>query len=423
MDPRPPLLGAIADDLTGATDLAGGLAREGLRVTIAIGVPDPDDVPSADAVVVALKSRSIPSDEAIDASLRALDWLIVQGTERVYFKYGSTFDSTAAGNIGPVTEALQARLGTTFTVACPAYPANGRTVYQGHLFVGSDLLSDSAMRHHPTNPMADSSVIRLLGAQTTGLVGLIPLEVVARGPDAIRAAIERLAAEGARHGVTDSITDADLQAVAAAVADDRLVTGGSALAAAIAAELRGSARGPEVADVAVPATSDRWTAVIAGSCSPATLRQVESMRADYPTFAIDPAGASDERAVAESISAWAVPHLGDGPVLIHSCAETGALESATRTLGRDAGMVIERALGAVAARLVADGVRRLVVAGGETSGAVVEALGIRFLAVGPEIEPGVPWVRVRAPEALRLVLKSGNFGSPDFFAVALARMP
>ncbi|HET7472705.1 MAG TPA: 3-oxo-tetronate kinase [Candidatus Limnocylindrales bacterium] len=420
------LLGCIADDLTGATDLAGGLVREGLRVDLAVGVPEGPLDRGMDAVVVALKSRSVPARSAVELSLRALDRLRAAGAERIYFKYASTFDSTAAGNIGPVTDALQAALGAGISTACPAFPANGRTVLEGHLWVDGGRLAESHMRHHPLNPMTESDLVLLLGAQATGPVGLVPRETVMQGPSAIRGALDALERRGARHAIVDAVDDADLRSIAAAVCDAALVTGGSALAAAIAAELRGrgavEAVGASDGDpAAAPAPPGPLAAVVAGSCSAATLRQIDVFAVDHPVLRIDPRRAVADPALPAEAVAWAAARLRDGPVLIAASAEPSAVAAAA-ALGPDVGATLERVLAEIAAGLVDHGVGRLVVAGGETSGAVIAHLGVRRLRVGPEIEPGVPAVSTSDPVALRLALKSGNFGSDDFFEVALAAL-
>ena len=419
------LVGCIADDLTGATDLAGGLVREGARTMLAIGVPGRTDVVEADAVVIALKSRSIPAPEAIELSLDASHWLVDRGAERIYFKYASTFDSTPAGNIGPVTEALQAALDVDLTVACPAFPANGRTVHDGHLFVGSDLLADSPMRTHPTNPMLDSDLVRVLRAQTSGEVGLVGRRVIAAGAPAIRVALDDLATAGFRHAIVDATDDQDVAAIAAAVADDRLVTGGSALGAAIVAELIGRRTGsiptrPDPGASPPSPTRASHGVVIAGSCSPATLAQIDAFAARHPVRRIDPRTDIGDANLPEAISRWASGRLREGPVLIASSAGPADVAAIVDQVGPGVGAAIEDTLGRVTARLVDDGVDRIVVAGGETSGAVVAALGLRLLEVGAEIEPGVPSVRADGSRDLRLVLKSGNFGSAGFFEIALA---
>ena len=416
--PRPPRIGSIADDLTGATDLAGSLVREGLRVRLAVGVPSDALEIDADAIVVALKSRSIPAGDAVALSVGALEWLRAQGAERIYFKYASTFDSTPAGNIGPVTEALQDALAATTTVACPAFPANGRTVRDGRLLVGGVPIAETHMRHHPLNPMTESDLRTVLAAQAEGPVGHLPLSHVQRGEAQVRATLDVLRAAGRRHVIADAIDDADLGTLGQALVDEPLVTGASALAAAIAVALR--ERGDILAgDAPAEPAATGPAAVLAGSCSAATLEQIATMATRHPALTLDTAAIAAGRDVVEAAIDWASPRLVNGPVLISSSAPSGA----DGRVAEAHGAAIERALATIGRRLVAGGVRRLVVAGGETSGAVIEALGVRLLEVGAEIEPGVPWVVAREPAPVTLVLKSGNFGSPDFFARALGETP
>ncbi len=411
---RRPLLGCIADDLTGATDLAGSLVREGMRVTLAVGVPDEASDSEADAIVAALKSRSIPATEAVSLSRQAGAWLTAAGCERLYFKYASTFNSTPSGNIGPVTEALQEDLGVSGTVACPAFPANGRTVRDAELLVGGVPISGTHMRNHPLNPMRDADLRHVLAAQSTGRVGHLSLEVVRAGRERIQTELEHLRTTGARHVIADATEDADLLELGEALRDERLVTGASALAASLAVAWRG--RGAfEPAGTGVEPPHDGPAVVIAGSCSTATLEQVEAMRRRRPFHRIDVASVARGQDVATPAVRWATQHLKDGPLLIASSA---APDSNERVPGVD-GRAIEQALAAIAVQLVDAGVRRLVIAGGETSGAVVQALGLSVLDVGSEIEPGVPWVVAREPVDIGLVLKSGNFGGRDFFERAL----
>jgi uncharacterized protein YgbK (DUF1537 family) len=422
--PGGPLLGCIADDLTGATDVGGSLTREGWQVVQVLGVPDPElAVGPADALVVALKSRSIEPGAAVDQSLRALRWLQRQGCERILFKYCSTFDSTDGGNIGPVADALLAALGVGFAVVAPAFPRNGRTVYQGHLFVDATLLSESGMRHHPVTPMTDPNLVRVLGRQTDGPVGLIDYSQVVAGADTVRSALSARRGAGDRYAVVDALDDTHLVTLAEAVLDHPLVTGGSALAWALSRVLSAAGDGPADLHSAAPVAGDTGPgAVIAGSCSTATLLQIERMRARHPVFEIDVAGLADGRDVAAEALLWALPRIAEGPVLIHSSASPERVQQTLARLGRGGSGLIEQTLGAVARGLVEHGVRRMVVAGGETSGAVMQALDVRTLLIGQEIEPGVPVAVSLADPHVAVVLKSGNFGSPDFFAVALDRL-
>lgn len=422
-----PLLGCIADDFTGATDLANNLVRAGMRTLQTIGVPaQPIDEP-ADALVVALKSRTIAAAEAVAQSLDALRWLQAQGVEQVYFKYCSTFDSTPQGNIGPVTDALLDALhgpGQGFTIACPAFPENGRSVYKGHLFVGDVLLSDSGMRHHPLTPMTDPNLVRVLQAQSRRRVGLVALDTVARGAAAIRERFAALQAEGVGIAIVDAVSDDDLLRLGAALDGMPLVTAGSGVAIGLPQNWRqrGRLAPGQVTDALPPAGGLR--AVVSGSCSTATNAQVARWReAGRPAFAIDPLGLADARDVVAEALAWAAPRLAAGPVLIHATAGPEAVRAVQERLGAArAGALVEQALANIAGGLVDLGVRQLVVAGGETSGAVVQALGVRQMRIGAQIDPGVPWTAVRSPrapgQALHLALKSGNFGGVDFFGRA-----
>ena len=417
------LLGCIADDFTGATDLANNLVRAGMRTVQTIGLPEPGTPPiDADAVVVALKSRTIPSAEAVAQSLAALQWLQAQGVRQVYFKYCSTFDSTPAGNIGPVTEALLDVLhgpGQGFTIACPAFPVNQRTVFKGHLFVGDVLLSDSGMRHHPLTPMTDANLVRVMQAQTHRRVGLVAHDVVAAGPAAIGERFAALQAEGIGVAVVDAVSDADLLAIGRALAGMPLVTAGSGIAIGLPQnwQAEGLLAAGSVADGLPP--FEGLGAVVSGSCSIATNAQVAAFRAaGRPAFAVDPLAIAEGMDGAGAALRWAEPLLATGPVLVHATAEPDAVKAVQARLGVErAGAMVEDVLARVARGLVERGVRRLVVAGGETSGAVVQALGVQRLHIGRQIDPGVPWTW--APTALgvpvHLALKSGNFGSTDFF--------
>jgi uncharacterized protein YgbK (DUF1537 family) len=421
----PLLLGAIADDFTGATDLANTLVRQGMRTVQLIGVPDAaTPLPDADAIVVALKSRTIPAADAVRQSLAALDWLQRAGARQILFKYCSTFDSTDTGNIGPVADALLDALAGDFTVFCPAFPENGRTIYKGYLFVGDVLLSESGMRDHPLTPMRDPSLVRVLQRQTKHKVALVPYATVAKGADAIRAAIAGLRRDGFRHAVVDAIGDGDLLALGAAIADLTLITGGSGIALGLPENFRRAGLlAPSDAAGTLPVVHGA-EAVIAGSCSTATLAQVAAMRARRPVFDVDPlALAADEDVVGAALD-FAAKEMASGPILISASAPPEQVRQVQEKLGRErAGALVETALAAIASRLVERGVRRLVVAGGETSGAVVKALGIRGLRIGPQIDPGVPWTASLGNKPLLLALKSGNFGGTDFFLRSFSVLP
>ncbi|GIE28732.1 HPr kinase [Actinoplanes italicus] len=394
------MIGCIADDYTGGTDVAAGLRRCGLRTVLLFGVPGPSVAlpPDCDAVVVALKTRTIPAADAIEQSRRVQRWLGRHGAGQVYFKYCSTFDSTDDGNIGPVTDALLDQAGSPMTLICPASPEHGRTVYQGHLFVNGVLLSESPMRDHPLTPMKDPDLVRVLSRQTPHRVGLLPLDVIRTGD--VSAHLEQLRADGIRHVVVDATQDDDLIAVVAAVADLPVLTGGAGLAGALAASRARSRAHQRRRPVTGPGI------VLAGSCSAATLQQVAHARAVFPSYRLDPAVTPEPGQLLHQAETWLEKHLGDTPVLIYSSAQPEQ-----RVAG--AAELLEHTLGTLARTAVWLGARRIVVAGGETSGAVVNALGIDAVEVTDEADRGVPWCRTAGTPPLELLLKSGNFGRPD----------
>jgi uncharacterized protein YgbK (DUF1537 family) len=415
-------LGCIADDFTGATDLANNLVRAGMRVAQTIGVPSGPLDTEVDAVVVALKSRTIAPAEAVAQSLAALAWLQAQGAQQIYFKYCSTFDSTAQGNIGPVTEALMDALKTDFSIATPAFPDNGRTVFKGHLFVGEVLLNESGMQNHPLTPMTDPNLVRVMQAQTRRKVGLIDHKAVARGEAAIRTRIDELRAQGVGVAIVDAVSNEDLLRLGSALKGMALVTGGSGVAIGLPANF-GLAPSLQASQLP-PATG--LQAVVSGSCSLATNRQVKHfIDSGRPALAIDPLRIASGADVAADALAWAAPRLAAGPVLFYSTADPAAVKTVQGQLGvEDAGAMVERTLGEISRGLVSLGVRQLVLAGGETSGACVQALGITQMKIGPQIDPGVPWCRaVTASGGIHLTLKSGNFGTDDFFTKAFTVLP
>ncbi len=419
------LLGCIADDFTGATDLASTLVGRGMSTVQLIGVPAADDpVPDAAAIVVALKSRTVPAGDAVRESLAALAWLRDAGCRQFLFKYCSTFDSTDAGNIGPVADALVDALDCGFAIACPAFPTNGRTVYQGHLFVGAALLSESGMQDHPLTPMRDANLVRVLSRQTTGGVGLVPFATVDSGAGAVRSALSALKEQGRRYAIVDAVTDAHLLAMGEAVANHALVTGGSGVAMGLPDNFRRAGLLHDAEAGALPHVPGH-AAVLAGSCSRATLFQIGAARDRMPTLELDALATPDAAALTQQALDWATDKLSDAPVLIAASAPPDKVAALQAKLGREAaGALVEEAMSRIAQGLVAAGVRRMVVAGGETSGAVVGALGVKRLAIGHEIDPGVPWTHAEgAGPPLLLALKSGNFGGRDFFANAFERAP
>jgi uncharacterized protein YgbK (DUF1537 family) len=419
-----PFLGCIADDFTGATDLAGMLVGAGMRSAQTIGVPDSPAPADVDAVVVALKSRTIAPGAAVDVSVAALGWLRAAGCRRFYFKYCSTFDSTERGNIGPVADALMGALETTFTIACPVFPEAGRTLFKGYLFVGDVLLSESGMRDHPLTPMTDANLVRVLQRQTRRKVGLADHAAVSGGPEPLRARFDALRREGVEIAVVDATSNDDLRRIGAAAYDLPLVTGGSGLALGLPPAWRaaGLLETTAAADELPRATGSR--AIVAGSSSVATQGQVAAaIAAGIPAYRVDPLRLAGGEDVVSAVVEWARPLLGRGPVLVYATAAPERVREVQERLGRErSGALVEHALAAIARALVEHGVGQLIVAGGETSGAVVSALGVKGLRIGPQIAPGVPWTSTLGGRPLSLALKSGNFGAPDFFLEAWSKL-
>ena len=419
-------LGSIADDYTGASDLANTLTRAGLRTVQTIGIPRDDlRLPEVDAVVVALKSRSIPAAEAVEKSLAAEAWLRGRGAGHILFKICSTFDSTDAGNIGPVMDALQASCSAPFVLVTPAFPGTGRTVYQGHLFVGQVLLSESPLRNHPLNPMHDANLVRVLQTQSKAAVGLLDLGALAKGRDHLSAAVTLLTEKGRTAAIVDAVFDADLEIIGAVAFDHPMSVGASGMGLGLARAIIDAARHGKAAHPPPRlAHVEGHAACLAGSCSEATLRQIAEAEHVMPVHRIDPAALMAGASVVGDALRWAEARLARGPVLIASSASAQSVTALQAKHGREAtGHAIEKAMAAIAAGLVARGVRRLVVAGGETSGAVVDRLAVPAFLVGPEIAPGVPVLETIGTDGpMLMALKSGNFGAPSFFADALVLM-
>jgi uncharacterized protein YgbK (DUF1537 family) len=398
-----------------------------MRVVQVIGVPENLDIPDADAIVVALKTRTVESAQAVQESLEALAWLQKAGCEQFFFKYCSTFDSTAKGNIGPVADALASALGVDFAIACPAFPENGRTIYKGYLYVGDVLLSESGMRNHPLTPMTDANLIRVLQSQTQAKVGAVHLSDVSRGAKAIGTRFEELRRDDVKYAIVDAVSDADLHQIGRALADHRLITGGSGVAMGLPENFRDAGKlSVTKSSAAELAAIEGRSVVLSGSCSLATNAQVEAWKgASHPAFKLDPLKlAKGDETISAAIK-WAAMRLEAGPVLIYGSANPDEVKRAQSELGVEkAGALMERALAEIAKALVeTEGVRKIVVAGGETSGAVVKALEVRALRIGAPIDPGVPWTIGAAKWPIALALKSGNFGTEDFFEKALRNAP
>jgi uncharacterized protein YgbK (DUF1537 family) len=418
------LLGCIADDFTGATDLANNLVRSGMRVVQAIGIPGGPLDGDADAVVVALKSRTVPAKDAVEQSLAALRWLRGSGATQIYFKVCSTFDSTDKGNIGPVAEALMEAMGCDFTIACPGFPETGRTVFNGYLFVGDVLLSESGMRKHPLTPMTDANLVRVLQRQSNAKVGLIDFRVVSRGSDAIRQRVAELRNDGVGMAIVDATSNDDLMRMGKAFADLPLLVAGSGVAIGLPQNF-GIVPSDTAAALPPPLGA---RAIVSGSCSTASNAQVRHfIDAGAESYAVDPFRLAQGVDVVADALAWAAPRLGSKPLLVYATAEAESVKAVQQRLGvAQAGNLVEHALSSIARGLVERGVRQLVVAGGETSGACVQALDIALLRIGPQIDPGVPWCHAMSPAAadggLHIALKSGNFGTIDFFTKAFEKL-
>ncbi|MBY5329139.1 3-oxo-tetronate kinase [Rhizobium leguminosarum] len=412
------LLGAIADDFTGASDLANTLARGGMSTVQFVGTGRGKT--DCEAGVVALKTRSAPVDDAVRQSLEAARWLLEQGCEQIVFKYSSTFDSTPSGNIGPVAEALLRLTGTGVAVVCPAFPATGRRLFMGHLFVGDRLLSESGMQNHPLTPMTDPDIRRWLRQQTKGEIGSITLDVVRSGAAALCNGLRAELTAGHRLVVVDAIEDGDLTTIAAAVADHKLVTGGSGFAQGLPQNFRNQGKLSGMAAEVPPV--DGPGVVICGSCSTTSQNQVACHLQNHPGLAIDPAVLMRGSMSVERAARWVEANAAENPI-VYSTAAPEVVSFVQQRFGREnvAGK-IETFFGGLARRLADAGMRQIVVGGGETSGAVVEALGLKNMMIGPEIDPGVPVLVADRAGPLGLALKSGNFGAPDFFAKALDRI-
>lgn len=418
-------LGCIADDFTGATDLANMLVKGGLKTLQLLGTPRKSDVvPSVDAVIIALKTRTIPVEEAIEQSLRALNWLKSAGAEKFFFKYCSTFDSTDDGNIGPVIDALMADLETPFTIACPAFPETERTIFKGHLFVGDKLLSDSPMKYHPLTPMTDSNLVSTLSRQTSQKVGLVQYTDILGGPSEIRKAFDQLQKEDVAIAITDVLNDEHLYFLGEAVKDFKLITGGSGIALGLPSQLKSRKNHKEkIAAHKLPKVLGKEL-ILSGSCSEMTLAQVNEFSKRYRTLKLNPIELAESNSSLNNAVDWVIQAKGKEPILVYASAPPDAVNEAQKRLGRDlASSIVENALAKIASAAVQNGFRRIVVAGGETAGAVVSNLGIKGIMIGEQIDPGVPTTVSIGNPTIGLVLKSGNFGSVNFFEKALKVMP
>lgn len=419
------LIGCIADDITGASDIGSMLASNGVPTTLCIGVPEEDRPALSGAVVIALKIRTLPANEAVSQAESAARWLVGQGARQLYYKYCSTFDSTPQGNIGPVTEALMPIAGSGFTVLVPAFPENGRTVVDGQLLVNGVPLSESSMRNHPLTPMTESSLIKMMDAQTSpGATTAVCLETVRAGAGTIRKQFEQQQQQGFRFAALDAENKADLDRVAEACVDMPLLTGGSGLAASLPLALRcRSLLQSEQAIADLPKVGG-YAAVLAGSCSEATQSQVMAYSDKATAILIDPLKIGRAEIDVAQLSQQAVTAVSTNNIIVYSTTDPESLRRVQSEIGIDqSAEIVESALAEIATALAEAGVKKFVVAGGETSGSVANALQLGVLVVGPQIDPGVPWMISRSNHPTCLAFKSGNFGAVDFFEKAIGMLP
>lgn len=409
------MLGVIADDFTGASDIASFLVENGLSTVQMNGVPKTLLNSSVGAVVISLKSRSNPVNEAIEQSLSALQWLKENGCTKFYFKYCSTFDSTYRGNIGPVTDALLDALNENFTVVTPALPVNGRTIFNGYLFVGNVLLSESGMRNHPITPMKDSNIVRLMDSQSKGKTGLVPYSEVIQGAERVKARFAELRSQGYRYAVVDAIDNSQLAILAEAIADLKLVTGGSGLGAYMAARLSSNEKGIK------PFVPQKDKAVVlSGSCSVMTNKQVNAYKAKASHIYLDVEKILSQEDYIDELYNETIKHLNEplAPIVYATVPPEKLHDIQEKFGGQRTSHAIENAFAQLAIRLKNEaGVVNFITAGGETSSIIVQKLGFTGFHIGKQIAPGVPWLKA-LDENISLALKSGNFGKEDFFEFA-----
>lgn len=417
------LLGCIADDFTGATDLASFLVKSGMRTVQLIGVPDGAvDLSEADAVVIALKSRTLPSDVAVAQSLEALEWLKKQHCEQYYFKYCSTFDSTESGNIGPVTDALLDNLNEEFTIICPSLPVNGRTVYKGHLFVNDSLLNESGMQNHPLTPMTDANLLRVMSSQATGKTGLVPFEIVSQGAESIKTAFHDLSKEH-RYAVVDTVSNDDLYTIGKASAHLKLLTGGSGLSVGLAKNFEDKGLFKIRSNSAELSKIEGDAVVLSGSCSVMTQKQVARFQETFQSKKIAPLDIASGRSTLNDFLIWFDEHRHSGALMFYATDTPENIKQVQAELGvAQASEVVENFMADLVTELDKRGVTKFIVAGGETSGAVVKALKPTMLKIGASIAPGVPLTEITGGSPKLIALKSGNFGDQDFFKKALEMM-
>jgi uncharacterized protein YgbK (DUF1537 family) len=415
------VFGGIADDLTGGLELASLMVREGVSCRVLTRRAGPDALAGVDSVVFGLKTRVAPAPRAVAAFAAAADLLQRAGTRQIFFKYCATFDSTRRGNIGPCADLLMSRTGAGFTAFCPAFPEVARTVYQGHLFGGDKLISQTPKRFDPLTPMREPDLVKVLQAQTAHRVGLLPHPVLHAGAAAAGRYVESLRAAGLRYAIADAVDEDDLRRLAEATVEWKLMTGGSSVAVYYPPLWR--ARGwirpePEAASLPVPRG---LSAVLAGSCADRTFEQLEHFGGRNPVLMLELARAADGHDLAAEALAWAAEKIPAGPVAIATSARPDTVAALQKRIGRRRAAALgESVLARIAAGLHRSGVRRFVIAGGETSGAVVEALGAPVLEVDRFVSPGLSRAVIPGPDPVSLYLKSGKLGPIDMFETALA---
>ncbi len=417
------ILGCVADDITGASDLALMLSKNGMRVLQILGSPKHEPPSNVDAIVVALKTRTAPVNDAVVLSIDSANWLMEAGAKQLFFKYCSTFDSNIEGNIGPVAEALLDYLGSSFAIVCPGFPKAGRTVYQGHLFVHDQLLAESSMKDHPLTPMRDSNLVRFLGKQcrTDGSVGLIPIDIVESGPRAIQDRMRELQEKEYRFGVVDSFDNRHLMSIGEACSQMALITGGSAVSMGLPRNYRRAGFLPnQPLPLELPKLGGP-IAILSGSCSTATQEQLKIISQQIPGLFLDPIALAEGEENYSEILDKVDRNLDRGVILVYSTSSPEKIENIQRTLGkRRADEIIEETFARLTGYLQSREVRNYIVAGGETSAVVAKALGVNQIYIGPEIDTGVPWTVCYEQDApILLAFKSGNFGEPDFFIRAM----
>jgi uncharacterized protein YgbK (DUF1537 family) len=414
---EPLAFAAIADDLTGGLELASLIRRGGVRCPLLLHPGPRTDLAGLEAVVFGLKTRVIPARRAVAAFARAMDAIGRRGARQVFYKYCATFDSTPRGNIGPCADLLMERREAGFTLFCPAFPEVGRTVYQGHLFAGEVLISDSPKRFDPLTPMREPSLVKVLQAQTRRRVGLLPHAVLAEGVAAAAARAARLQADGIPYAIADTLDEADLAVTAEASVDWPLMTGGSSVAVYYPAlwRARGWMAGTDAP--ALPPPPPGPAVVVAGSCADRTFDQLAHFGERRPVLFLDPARALDGADLVAEALAWAGRGLPDGAVAVATSARPDAVAALQRRLGRRrAARLAEDILARIAAGLHASGIRRFVISGGETSGAVLEALKVTALEVDSYVTAGQSHSMTTGPDPISFYLKSGKLGPVDMLA-------